>query len=260
LKNHLFLAFALIILLFFSCASFKKTELPTDYQINTVTGNYWIAAFSKISGLNYIITFPKDYETDTKEKYPLIIFLHSTAEIGDDINLVMQNPAGEGNGLAPYALKKDNFRYITISPLCPSKAYWPLLNNRLNLLIKDITQKYYIDNKRIYLTGVSMGGMGVWSLAMSFPKWFAAIAPISGGIYFPPMIENTKAIKNIPTWAFHDLNDPDIPISKEQGTIFRLQKKNKSVRYTISNNGLHYIHEKIYDSDELFDWFLSVNK
>jgi len=170
LKNYITIALALIPVLCFSCASFKKTELPTGYQINTITGNYWIAAFSEISGLNYIITFPKDYETDTKEKYPLIIFLHSTAEIGDDINLVMQNPAGEGNGLAPYALKKDNFRYITISPLCPSKAYWPLLNNRLNLLVKDVTQKFYIDNKRIYLTGVSMGGMGGMVLGDALPK------------------------------------------------------------------------------------------
>jgi len=250
----------IIIGLCFSCASFKKTEFPTGYQIDPVTGNYWMAAFSESSGLNYIITFPKDYEIDAKVTYPLIIFLHSTAERGDSMNLVMHNPVGEGNGLAPYALKKDGFKFITISPLCPSKAHWPLLNSRLNLLIKDITQKYCINNKKIYLTGVSMGGMGVWSLAMSFPKWFAAIAPISGGVYSPPMIENTKAIKNIPTWAFHDLYDPDIPISKEQGTINRLQKINLSVRYTTSSTGVHYIHQEIYASDELFDWFLSISK
>ena len=250
----------MVILLFYNCASYKKIELPKEDQIDEFTGNFWNASFSEKSGLNYIITFPKDYEKEKSEKYPLIIFLHSMAERGDNINYVINNPAGEGNGIAPYALKKDKFPFITVSPLCPDKAYWPLINNRLNLLIKDISQKYRVQTTKIYLTGISMGGMGVWSLAMSFPNWFAAIAPISGAIYFPLMIENIKAIKNIPIWAFHDLYDPDIPISKEQNTIKRIKKINTSVRYSISEIGKHYIHEEIYDNDQLFNWFLSISK
>jgi predicted peptidase len=258
LIRNIILSFIVFILS--NCASFVRTELPTGRQSDPSTGNYWIADYSAKSGLNYVITFPKEYAIDSNKKWPLIVFLHSMAERGNNINLIISNPEGEGNGIIPYVLKKENFQFITISPLCPDKAYWPSIDDRLDLLIEDINAKYLIQTEKVYLTGVSMGGMGVWSLAMSHPKWFSAVAPISGAIYFPPMIENLQAIKNLPVWAFHDLNDPDIPISKEQDTIRRLQQINPNVTYTISETGEHYIHEDIYEDNQLFNWFLGFSK
>ena len=239
------------------CKSFSKIELPNGRQIDKETENFWTANYSEKSGLNYVATFPKEYSEGSTKKWPMIVFLHSTAERGNDINLVINNPnpLGEGNGIAPYALQTADFKYITITPLCPKDAYWPLINDRLKSLIEDVIANLRIQEGRIYLTGVSMGGMGVWSLAMSNPNLFSAIAPISGGVFFPPMIENIQALKDVPVWAFHDRYDPDISIDKEQGTIDRLKAAGFSVKYTISEMGKHYIHEGIFAENELFEWF-----
>ena len=170
-----------------------------------------------------MITFPKSYDTEIHTQYPVILFLHSMEERGSDIRVLLQNPAGEGNGIASYALQNE-YECITVTPLCPQKSYWPRLTKKLNLLLTDIVSAYRVKKQNIYVTGVSMGGMGVWSLWMKYPHWFAAIASISGGIYFPYIRENIAAIKDITVWGFHDRFDPSIPLSKEEGTIDRLRK------------------------------------
>jgi predicted peptidase len=231
-----------------------------DRQMDENTGNYLVLKYSEKSKLNYIITLPKEYESSENSTWPIIIFLHSMVERGVNPQLLINSPSGEGNGIIPYALKNKDFPFITVSPLCPDGAYWPLISSNLNLLLEDITKTYKVNKQKIYLTGVSMGGMGVWSFSMQYPHWFAAIAPISGGIYTPPMSNNITVLKSTPIWAFHDKRDPDCPIGKEQGVIDRLKKINSNVKYTVSDNGLHYIHESIFDIGDLFAWFLTNTK
>jgi predicted peptidase len=240
------------------CISFKKiTGMPVGKQTDSITGNYWYAEYSKRSRLNYIITFPKQYE-ETNETFPLILFLHSQAERGTDINLLVKNE--NGDCLSPLALKDKQFSFITISPLCPKNIGWPFIDRRLNFLLKDVTKKYWINTSKIYLTGVSMGGMGVWSLAMDYPQWFAAIAPISGIIIFPMTIMKPKALKNIPIWAFHDRFDTTLSIKFEEGKIMRVIKAGGNVKYTISETGNHEIWKEIYAKPDIFNWFLGIEK
>lgn len=244
-----------------SCSNFEgiKAALPLGKNVNMSTGNYWLAEFSVASGLNYTITFPKEYHA-TNKQWPLILYLHSMAERGNNIDLVMENTNGQGITVSSEMLKSTNLPFIILSPLCPESAYWPFLNAHLNTLLKEITTKYHVDLKRIYLTGVSMGGMGVWSLAMEYPEWFAAIAPISGGVFVPFMRENIPAIKNIPVWAFHDLYDEEISIRADQETVERLKDAGGKVKYTISDTGKHYINNDIYNRKELYNWFLENKK
>lgn len=249
----------LISVLVLSCASNPETVVIDNKQVDETTGNYWSEQYSATSGLRYVITFPKSYDTEHDTQYPVILFLHSMEERGSDVRVLLQNPAGEGNGIASYALHNP-YEFITVTPLCPPKSYWPLLTKKLHFLLLDIASTYRVKKQNIYATGVSMGGMGVWSLSMKYPEWFAAIAPISGGVYFPLMRENIAAIKNIPVWGFHDRYDPSIPLSKEQGTIDRLRKAGAVVKYTIPEKGMHYIHEEIFSNGELFSWFLSITK
>ena len=205
--------------------------IPPGRQVDQSTGNFWSAGYSKYSGLSYLITFPKSYEMGTS-RWPMVLFLHSLAERGTNIFLLLNNPAGEGNGLAQTALSASNFPFITVSPLCPDGSGWPFLNKQLDRLMQDLTSEYRIDRNRIYLTGVSMGGMGTWSLAMEYPDWFAAIAPVSGGIFFPVMREDLNAIKNIPVWVFHDVFDPEIAFRNDSEPAKRLREAGGNVRFT----------------------------
>jgi predicted peptidase len=247
-----------LIFIIHGCISFKRIAgMPVGKQTDSITGNYWYAEYSKRSRLNYIVTFPKQYE-ETNENFPFILFLHSQAERGTDINLLVKKD--NRDCLAPLALKDKQFSFITISPLCPKNFGWPFIDRRLNLLLKDVTRKYRINNSKIYLTGVSMGGMGVWSLAMDHPRWFAAIAPISGCIIFPLTRMKPRAVKNIPIWAFHDRFDTTLPIKLEESKIMRVIKAGGNVKYTISETGNHEIWKEIYAKPDIFNWFLGIER
>jgi predicted peptidase len=242
------------------CLGFREVAAkPEGSHPDSLTGNYWRAEYSRKSKLNYVVTFPAAYEENTSA-YPLILFLHSQAERGDNISLLIDNEFRGSDLLAPVALKDKNFPFITISPLCPKHWGWPVIDWRVNRLLKDVTKRYRINTSEIYLTGVSMGGMGTWSLAMGYPHWFAAIAPISGGIMFPMTRMKPGSIRNTPVWAFHDRLDTTIPIRFEEGKVNRLIKAGGNVKYTITETGKHEIWTGIYSKPDLFNWFLKNEK
>lgn len=242
------------------CTTFKKISgIPAGRQSDTTTGNYWSADYSRRGGLNYIVTFPRNY-FETNESYPLILFLHSFAERGRDLKLLIKNDEHGDDRLGVKALNESQFQFITISPLCPAHEGWPFLDRRLNLMLKDAVKKYRINTSRIYLTGISMGGMGTWSLAMDHPHWFAAIAPVSGAIIFPMTRLKPHALRNIPVWAFHDKKDSTISIHYEQGKAERLKKAGVNIKYTVTDNGGHEIWKDIYSKPDIFNWFLGIEK
>ena len=176
----------LILVMLTRCALFidVRDGAGAEIQTHPVTGNYLLKGFSGESGLNYCATFPADYgrpeEKNTgAESFPLIIFLHGMEERGTDLDLVLcHHKSGEGpgmgRGLGSIALAEHDFHFITVSPLCPEKTGWPLITSRLGKLITHIADSFRIDESRIYITGVSMGGMGTWSMAMKYPDLFAA--------------------------------------------------------------------------------------
>ena len=61
-------------------------------------------------------------------------------------------------------------------------------------MLAEVQKEYKTDPKRVYLTGLSMGGFGTWSLAAKYPEKWAAIVPICGG--GDP--KNAAKIKDIP--------------------------------------------------------------
>lgn len=247
--------FCFVFVLFSGCAVFKPTTIPLDYQFKNYTVE---TAYSKSSKLNYVISLPKNYDAN-KDNYPVIIFLHSMAERGNNPNLVIYNENGEKYGITHYLDEKD-FPFIIVSPLCPDKTYWPFLSNKLNKMMKEIQSKYRVIKDSIYLTGVSMGGMGVWSFAMDYPEWFAAIVPISGGVYCPPMKNKPNKLVNISIWAFHSRYDKEIPIEKEEWFINKLKQQNIENKYTIEEGNEHYIQGAIYSDDEIYKWLLGKTK
>jgi predicted peptidase len=208
------------------------------------------------SGLNYVVTVPKGYRDESAQNWPLIVFLHSLEERGSRISLLLESPEGEGIGLAGHAAARTDLPFVTLSPLCPRGTYWFFLHRRLDRLIQEVVKSHDIDPDRVYLTGVSMGGMGTWSLAMAHPRRFAAIAPIAGGVYAPPMVPRYRALRNTAVWAFHDAADPSIPHRKSARAVERVNAVGGSARLTTLETGRHYIQSTVFAEGEVFDWFL----
>ncbi|MEM8946403.1 MAG: dienelactone hydrolase family protein, partial [Planctomycetota bacterium] len=155
------------------------------------------------SKLNYLLSLPADY--DQQPSHALLLFLHGAGERGDD-----QLDRLKVHGPPKLIARGRRFPCVVVSPQCPLNSWWDA--GALSGLLDHIEQNYKIDPKRIYVTGLSMGGYGTWALAMREPDRFAAIAPICGG-------GNTRAAKYLgkisaPIWAFHGAKDTVIPLSE----------------------------------------------
>jgi predicted peptidase len=120
-------------------------------------------------------------------------------------------------------------------------------------MIDDVLANYNVDKSRIYLTGLSMGGFGTWDLAVSYPNYFAAIAPICGG--GNPIL--VSRLKDIPVWVFHGKKDDAVPEQQSALMVEALKKIGADVVYTVLPEGGHVdAWEYAYNEAGLFDWFL----
>ena len=173
---------------------------------------------------------------------------------------------------APSTLRLDNKSYtlleiprrsrrgffIVVAPLCPRDEWWDSRWSveNLNVLLDEILQKYRADATRIYLTGWSMGGAGVWRMASDFPVRFAAIAPISGRsqLKYVPQLQGT------PVWAFHGAKDSVVPPSESQKMVAALQNKGAVARLTIFPDTNHDAWQQVYRDPQFYEWLLGYSK
>jgi predicted peptidase len=198
----------------------------------------------------YVLFVPHDYKGD--KEYPLILFLHGAGERGDDGQTQVRQ--GIGNAIK-FKGKEKKFPFIVIFPQCAAKGNWSAdgPDAKRALAILDETQKTYkVDSKRIYLTGLSLGGFGTWSISTAIPDRWAAIAPICGGGN-PKMADK---IKNIPCWCFHGASDPTVKVQKSREMIKALQDVGASPRYSECPFVGHNSWDCAYVTEELYSWFL----
>ncbi len=210
--------------------------------------------FSQIkekTNYDYLIYLPSNYSIEPKE-YPLVIYLHGGSQKGNDLNKL------KTYGL-PYLVDKGmNFDFIIASPQCPDNKYWST-DNWFDSLFINIKSKYRIDTSRIYLTGISMGGYGVFITAMDFPDKFAALLPLCGGCNDSDT-NRICNLKDIPIWAFHGTADDKIPIKETERIVDALEKCGSNVKFTQIENEGHYIQYLYETNPEIYNWMLQQRK
>jgi len=197
--------------------------------------------------MDYLLYLPKDYNTAEK-KFPLMLFLHGSGERGHDLNLVKKH------GPPKLIDQGKEFPFIVVSPQCPENQWWSL--EELYALLDDLVEHYKVDTKRIYVTGLSMGGFGTWSLAENAPERFAAIAPVCGG--GNPL--TICKIGKLPVWAFHGAKDPVVPVASSQQMVDALHNCGNDANLTIYPEAGHDAWTETYNNQELYDWFLKQSK
>jgi len=197
-------------------------------------------------GVKYLEYFPEINEGD--ENLPLLIFLHGMGERGDDLTKLKLH------GPPSFLDEKKDFPFITISPQCPDTIYW---NEEILLpFYEEIIAKYLIDKKRIYLTGLSMGGFGTWESIVAKPDLFAAAAPICGG-GDPSKLE---AVKSMPIWVFHGAKDQVVPLLRSEEMVNKLKEVGSKVKFTIYPEATHDSWTETYSNPKLYEWLLSHQK
>ena len=193
----------------------------------------------------YLLFLPDGYKKNGDKKWPMIFFLHGAGERGDDLNLVAIH------GPPKIVQSKRDFPFIVVSPQCPTGEFWS--NDVLLALLDHVVAEHAIDEDRIYLTGLSMGGYGTWSLASAAPNRFAAIEPVCGG----GSRISTYALGTMPTWVFHGAKDPVVPLDEAQRMVDMLKRMKNPVKFTVYPEAGHDSWTETYDNDELYKWFLA---
>ena len=201
--------------------------------------------------MEYLLFLPESYAQSTNQKFPLILFLHGAGERGRDLDSVKRH------GIPKIVETNPDFPFIAVSPQCPEDSWWTSELHTINGLIEEVVEKYQVDTSRIYLTGLSMGGFGTWSLASMYPERFAAIAPVCGGGEVRQIL---RSLVEMPIWTFHGQKDDVIPFSRSEEIVTALKKHGSSIKFTIYPEAGHDSWTKTYDNPELYKWFLKHSR
>ena len=172
-------------------------------------------------GIPHLIFVPSG--TPPKGGFPLIVFLHGQGESSPSPlpNVALQGPpqsAGRHPSTTPFAV---------LSPQKPmmSQFFDEEVASGIATAIRHYLGQQPLDPRRVYLTGISQGGIGTWGLASDakYNELFAAIAPVCGGF---PNRPNKRAdvLKSTPVWAFHGENDSILPVSMSDESVAALRK------------------------------------
>lgn len=197
-------------------------------------------------GLNYLLSLPEGYEQ--KDSWPLLIFLHGSGERGNDLELVKKH------GPPKLIDAGKEFPFIVVSPQCPMFQRWQV--SILDALLNDLQTKLKVDHKRIYLTGLSLGGYGTWDWATYAPDRFAAIVPICGR----GDRKGGPRLAKIPTWVFHGAQDTAVPLSASEKMVSAIRKAGGDPLFTIYPDAAHDSWTETYENPEVYDWLLKHSK
>jgi predicted peptidase len=196
--------------------------------------------------LKYLLYLPKDY--DSKKAWPLVLFLHGAGERGNNLNMVKKH------GPPKLVAQGKEFPFILVSPQCPAGHWWEPVE--LSALLDEIVEKQKVDKDRVYVTGLSMGGFGTWSLAAHSPKRFAAIVPICGG--GEPIM--AMLLPHVPAWVFHGAKDPVVPVARGEAMVNALKAAGGTVKFTVYPDALHDSWSETYNNPKLYEWLLEQKR
>jgi predicted peptidase len=207
---------------------------------------WWFSLRQKLGMPLYgtLVQKPPGYDHDTAKRWPLILYLHGSGERGHHIKDLYRN------GLPAYVEHHKDFPFVVVSPQCPVDELFNVWE--VKALLDQALKDYRIDDRRIYLTGLSMGGYGAWMTACTFPDRFAAVAPIAGAAEPADILD----LKDMPMWVFHGLKDVNVPIDHDNRCVAALKAIGSQVRYTVYPDLAHDCWTRTYANEELYRWFL----
>ena len=215
--------------------------------------------------IGYLEYLPDGYKSSSKD-YPVVIFLHGRGEKGPNSTDPRILASGKAllEKIGPPRHVKDGtkFPFILISPQLKSNhSGWPTAY--VMEVIEHVQRTLRIDRSRIYITGLSMGGFGTWTMIQQYPDLFAAAAPICGG----GSVGRAKAIadENLPVWAFHGDADNVVHVNKsiEMVNAINSHNPNPKAKISIYRGVKHdawvraYRPDHSYHNPNVYEWLMS---
>jgi predicted peptidase len=223
--------------------------------------------------LPYRILYPENY--DKSKKYPLLLFLHGAGERGND----NEKQLVHGSKLFISEENRKNFQAIVVIPQCPENSSWstmkvdrtvnppvrtfdysmdptwPLVS--ANELVKQIISEGSVDKTRVYITGLSMGGMGTFESVYRYPELYVAAAPICGG---GAVNQYDNRISKTAFWVFHGNADPAVDVKLSREMVDKLKTINTEVKYSEYPGIGHNSWDNAFAEKEFLSWMLLHKK
>lgn len=224
--------------------SYGRWEARTPYSSHSFESELYT------EDREYAVVLPDGYYS-SDESWPTILYLHGLGEVGDDLTNLLQR------GLLKELRDGMEIPFIVVAPQAPFteqyKDGWKRNEADILKVLADAKQHYRIDPDRVYLTGISMGGIGSFYMASQHPELFAAVAPIAGD-------GNTAWVAEyhgLPFWVFHGVRDDVISIKGSQAMVDRMEADSVDVRFTQYPEADHDSWTPTYRNMELYRWFLA---
>lgn len=208
-------------LIFFSLVEvelFAQQDIVNMFEKRSLTFNG--------TKLKYRLFVPVDY--DSTQSYPLVLTLHGSGERGNDNETQIVNHRLATSWADP--VNQANYPTFVVSPQVPSGGSWvttPVVGTTMAIL-DSMAREFNIDENRLYVTGLSMGGFGTWNFISHFPHKFAAAIPMSGG----GNPDALPAITHMPIWNFHGESDGVVPANFSRVMMLGLEEAGEVVHYT----------------------------
>jgi hypothetical protein len=204
------------------------------------------------TGIEYLQYLPDGYSSNSN-KYPVVISLHGIGERGSDVNTVAKV------SLAKYIKYGQKYPFIVISPqLKSSYGSWP--PDYVMQVVNHVKKTLRIDERRVYLTGLSLGGYGVWKTAGAYPEVFAAILPIcAGGGALSQACDIAE--ENVGVWGFHGDADKVVSYTVTTKMVAAINncspKPSPLAKVTIFPGKGHVIWDQVYKQTTALTWLTS---
>ncbi|MBT9331822.1 prolyl oligopeptidase family serine peptidase [Paracidobacterium acidisoli] len=213
---------------------------------------------------HYMVYLPENW--NPHDRWPMILFLHGSGERG--VEGMDQIQIGLPSAIR---LHPERWPFIVVMPQVPFSHHHWTDPDMMQLAISTLdaeTKEFHGDRDRTYLTGLSLGGYGVWEIAKDYPHRFAAIVPVCGGIFwsYAPSrwhdlhtlpADYVRSIGRTPVWIFHGAGDPIVP-PREAVIMFQaLKAAGGNVRFWQYSGVRHNVWDKAYAEPQLPRWLLA---
>ena len=232
----------------------ESSPLPPGFFLGEYHGPSWWYG-ETTPAVSYGLYVPPNFQGQTGP-FPLIVFLHGYGErtkarifeAGLPLAIARRFGTNKPNG---------HLQFVAFFPIDPTgqwQAGSPEVENIMATL-DHVIGRHQIDPSRIYLTGLSIGGSGVWNLAEAYPDKWAAVVPVCS--FTSPEVEK---VKHLPAWIFHGARDQEAPVERERILVQQLKEAGADVRYTEFPNRWHAIWPEAYNPKGLYEWLASKSR